>query len=79
MNYTEKVSLGKGYDEDGYDRVCIAREYFDARQIPCEKCGIRKFCWDRVSENAVEEIVEYIRNTRGIREFWEDFEEELYD
>ena len=78
MDIRKKVFLGNEYDQNGEECVCIPRDYFGVKNIPCERCRLYKLCWDTVSQEMVDLIVEYIRKERAIREFWEEYGEELY-
>lgn len=79
MDNTEKVFLGNGYDDNGDEQVCIPRDYFGANNMNCERCGLRWICHDRVSQAAVDIIVEHIRERQYRSEFWEEYGEELYE
>lgn len=79
MDQREKVFLGNGYDKNGDERVCIPRDYFGANNVECEKCGLQRLCWDFVSQEAVDIIVECIRKRRDTSLFWEEYGEELYE
>lgn len=79
MGEKKKVFIGNGYDKNGDERVCIPRDYFGANNVKCEKCGLRWLCFDSVSQDAVDIIVEQIRKRQDTSLFWEEYEEELYE
>ena len=74
-----KVFLGNGYDRNGDEQVCIPRDYFGANNVKCERCGLRRFCFDEVSQDAVDIIVEKLAERRDKSAFWEEYGEELYE
>lgn len=79
MSKPTRIQLGKGYGADGEECVCIPMDYFGVKIHDCEKCGLRGICYRGVSENTLDVIVDYLRKMRHRDEFWEEYEEELYD
>ena len=79
MSDGKRLVLGKGYNADGSERICIPLEYFGVKVQDCDLCGIKQVCWQTISQEALDIIVEHLRRHQHLREFWEDYEEELYD
>lgn len=63
-------------DENG---LCIIRDIYDREPPQCARCGLRNVCKHDLTMDAIERVMAKIDQQIARGEFWEDYEEELYD